>query len=188
MIRPFSFKNLIRLPFYFLAVLLVASCSSDDSEDIVQDDFLTAIINSSAFEAVNGPGDISVRISGSEDSVFPRTFILQGFDEAINIMGIFVSNYEGPGTYDLSFDPSQEIGEIDRFAQFALSGTAFRSTYGEAGTGSITITEENEMGVSGTFEFVGVEFTEEGNGDTITVTNGRFRAFFDEDDSQEGDQ
>jgi Family of unknown function (DUF6252) len=72
----------------------------------------------------------------------------------------------GTGTFTITDEPSNENSYAGSYSDF--NG----DIYSDNETGTMTITEVNADVIKGTFSFTG----EDGNGGTITVTEGSFRA------------
>lgn len=98
--------------------------------------------------------------------------IVQGIDDEGNAIVLFVSQYDGAGTYDLSFkDDSNGTG-----GTYSNTTTAWSSTAGDGGMGTLTIDTDTDTETSGTFSFTGINVEDPDS--SRTITNGRFLAKF----------
>jgi len=83
---------------------------------------------------------------------------------------LVVADYDGIGTYDLSFNEENN----GTSGLFSNQSTAWSSVGGEGGSGTLTVQVDATNETSGTFEFVGVQA--DNLSSTRTITNGSFRA------------
>jgi hypothetical protein len=144
------------------------SSSSDDAVDANTDEFITASVETISFTSASRPEAVTaVKIETAT-----TTLIIQGVSDVPSAMVLIINDYEGLGTYDLSFTEDSD----GTSGLYSSGNSAWSSNGGEGGTGSITINSDNDTETTGTFEFVGVDE----QGTSRTVTNGRFRAIFEE--------
>jgi hypothetical protein len=160
----FKFRNCFGLV-ALLTALLNISCS-DDSTESGDGEFIIASVETLAFESVNVPdGATAAKIDGGDFI----TYIVQGFDEDGNIIVIAIPEYDGPGTY--------ELGNINgEFSASGLFGNGTWSSVVTGGSGTATITTDDDQETTGTFDFVGVNSNDESS--NRTITNGSFRVQF----------
>lgn len=160
-----KFKNYI-----FLIVLgvLLASCSSDNSGS--GEEFIRATVETLSFESISEllSGPTAAKIDGGDEI----TYIVQGADNAGNILVLTVSNYQGPGTYNIGADTQNSSGSGFFFNQQL---EAWSSAI-DGGTGSITVITDDDEETTGNFEFTGVS---ELDASTRFVSNGRFSVNFE---------
>lgn len=140
----------------FCAVLLVA-CDSNDSSD---EDFATgtmeADLDGTAWQATNANAN---RISAAGIS----TLTIAGATVDADALSLALVNVTEAGTYDLG---SGNTGSFTRQGDFR---SVFTST-----SGTVTISSINDEEVEGTFSFE----AQDTSGNTLSVTNGRFKAGF----------
>ncbi len=164
--NSYKLKNFV----FFIVLLSFLSCSSDDDLQTGNGEFIIANVETLSFESRSQlqSGPTAAKIDGGQFI----TFIVQGADDAGNIIAIVVPEYTGPGTYNLG-------NSIDNFSGSGLfstqEGEAWSSVIGD-GTGSITILTDTDDETTGSFEFVGVS---ESDGSSRTVTDGAFRVDFE---------
>jgi hypothetical protein len=162
----FKFRNCFGLV-ALLTALLNISCS-DDSTESGDGEFIIASVETLAFESVNVPdGATAAKIDGGDFI----TYIVQGFDEDGNTIVIAIPEYDGPGTYELG----NINGEFSASGLFGNENGTWSSVV-TGGSGTATITTDDDQETTGTFDFVGVNSNDESS--NRTITNGSFRVQF----------
>jgi len=157
--------------FLFLIVLsmVLVSCSSDDGSE-GDGEFIIATVETISFESRGElqSGPTAAKIDGGQFI----TFIIQGTDNASNVLAIIVPEYDGPGTYNLGFDNENSSGS----GLFSTQQGEAWSSSNEGGLGSITILTDTAEETTGRFEFVGISETD---ASSRNVSNGSFRIDFE---------
>lgn len=166
-------KTITKLSFAFLlfASLGFVACSDDDNDDgggggTPTGEFVSAKVNgqdfasSTLFDAVaaSNPNSTTLMVQGSDNS-----------GKAIQIM---ILSFDGTGTYNLS---NQVNGQM--LYTIASPFASYSSAAGGNASGEVNITMVDDTKVEGTFSFTGRK-VEEGSTETVTVTEGSFRANF----------
>lgn len=141
------------LKFCLLVLVFAASCDVDNSDDAV-----------TPVDPVNENNSVQVQISGTDFvSTDSNTFAQVSNETTLRIVGgdgnavleIIIEGYTGTGLYSLNAgDPSinltatytipSEVGAPDRVWNIVSDPTS---------PGQVTITDENDLTVSGTFSF-----------------------------------
>jgi hypothetical protein len=157
--------------FFMCASLAMVSCSGDDDGGSTNGgntsgEYVKAKIDGSSWSSSSTIDVVSA--SNPTESVL----MVQGSNNSGEVIQISLMSYDGEGTYDVS-------SQISGYAQYGtISPIAFyNSAVGGGATGEVTITEVTDTFVKGTFEFTGRN-TEEGSTETVNVTNGEFKANF----------
>lgn len=150
----------------FVFSSLIVGCSSSDSdENGTSGEFIIADVETISFESSNIPDGVTASVIGT-------TYIVQGFDDAANGMVLLISDFDGIGTYNLSFGQDG----ISSSGLFSNQSAAWSSRGGQGGTGTVTVLTNDDEETTGTFEFVGVDTNNTSS--TRTITNGSFRAMY----------
>ncbi len=151
----------------FILILLFVSCSSSD--DGSTGEFIVADVDTLNFESSNTENAVTAAKIESTEST---SYIVQGFDDASNSIVLFISAYDGPGTYDLNFN--EDNNGISGL--FSTLQATWSTSGGSGGGGSITVLTDETNETTGEFQFIGVDANN--NSSTRTITNGSFRAFY----------
>jgi len=166
-----TIKKTIYVTFLCLSVIL-ASCSSsdddggtDDGTGGTGDEFLTAKVDGSNFEAAQSPAVIVGATSGNGLMTFQG-----GTNEGNTIRGS-VFNYNGAGTYTTG----DNIANVNSLMYITLPNNAWSSTF-DIGSGTITITSDDGTTIEGTFSFEGYNSEDQ---TTKTITEGNFKAIIE---------
>lgn len=156
--------------------LTLSSCSKDDDENASGD----------------GGGEMTANISGvGSFKSFPASsnavkqtiaststmLVVQGTNSDGHGITMTIMGYTGEGTYDFTFGPVNSSSAIYTKTDVnnPMDTQSWSSQYMTGSTGTITISEETEQGVEGTFSFKG----KNGNDDTIkTISEGKFNVNF----------
>lgn len=98
------------------------------------------------------------------------TLVIQGSDDSGKAIQLMIMNLNGTGTYNVT---NMQNGQalyttVNPFASYS-------SAAGNGASGEIKITLIDDTKVEGTFSFTGRK-VEEGSTETVTVTDGEFRA------------
>ncbi len=155
------FKKLTsKAPLILLFIIVLSSCSSsDDSSDSNQSDyFLTAKV-----DGVNYSRDfVTVSALPNESDVY----IISGVDE-ISSIGLTLESPIATGT----FTPT--VGTLTVLFYQEINPYAVWGASEDEGSGTITITENTDTYIKGTFSFTGVNPTDNS---TKVITEGQFKA------------
>lgn len=164
------FKSIVfPLTFVLCSVLFSCSSDSDNTTSANTDEFIRSSVETISFES----SLIDDAVTAAKIETANTTLLVQGFSDAAASIVLIVNEYDGLGTYSLDFSE-----ESNGTSGLYTSGTsAWSSNGGEGGTGRLTVTEEDDTEISGTFGFVGVDANSENA--TRTITNGVFRAKFE---------
>ena len=157
----------ISYAFFMFASLALVSCGGDDDNGTTgSGEFVKAKVDGS-----NWSSSSSIDVVSASNPM-ANVLTVQGSNNSGEVIQLSLMNYNGEGTYDVS-------SQINGYAQYGtVNPIAFyNSAMGGAAGGEVTITEVTETYVKGTFEFTGKR-TEEGNNETVEVTNGEFKAEF----------
>lgn len=165
-------KNITKISTLFLALFIsvsLSSCSDDDGgggSGTPSGEFVKAKVNGEDFAsstsydlvAASNPTSSALVVQGSNSS-----------GEAIQLM---LMNFDGVGTYDVS-------NMLNGQAMYTIANpfTSYSSAAEGGASGEIEITLIDDEKVEGTFSFTGRK-AEEGATETVTVTEGQFRANF----------
>jgi len=162
-----TMKNqLVKLSVFVVLITGLVACSNDDSNN---DD---------------GPADgqFIATVDGNSFTADGQSAFAALFNGALNVTGIDGSG----GTITISISNAAtgnfNLGENngDNAAAYTINGENAFISHGEGGSGQITITslDEENLLVSGTFEFTGARqsFDDDGNiiTETISITSGAF--------------
>jgi hypothetical protein len=152
--------------FAIFTSIFFLSCTSENETDSFG--FMTADVETVPFASRTGSDFVYALKSESAST----TLTVQGSDSDAQIIVVQIANYEGPGTYTLNFN-GNNVGSAGLYLNVNRRwGTNFL----DGGTGSITITSDNDREVSGNFRFIG--FEEDDTESMKSVTNGKFEARF----------
>lgn len=142
------------------AVISFSSCKkSNDSDPVTGNGTISLSYDGTAWsatlavQAVNTNGVIN--ITGSDSNAHQA---------AVTLLGA-----TGPGTYEIT-----SIGQNQLRWTEGLGTNDTYSANGIVGSGSIVVDELSDTHIKGTFSFTG----QNTNGDTRTITNGKFEADF----------
>ncbi len=153
------------------------ACSSDDDNGGENgDEFLTAKVSGSNFEAAQDPTVIvGAQLSGSGAST---VLAIQGGESSGNTVNMTVFGYNGPGTYKTgeSLTSTNSIQYIEISPIGTWGSNSATAALGTLQAGTITITSEDGVTVEGTFSFEGYNATDQ---TTKNVTGGKFKAIID---------
>lgn len=161
-----TLKNTIfKATVYLCTLLFFASCSSDDDSDDgstqTEDYFLTVQENESTL-SFNEIVTVSAR---ADESPF---YEIRGIDNNGNTIVFTLNGPVSEGTFGT--DP---VDPITSFSYTQNTPFTVWGANGEVGSGTVTITENNETSVEGTFMFTGVN---RADNTARTFTEGSFRA------------
>ncbi|TVZ51962.1 DUF6252 family protein [Dokdonia sp. Hel_I_53] len=161
--------NLSKFIFVLLPLLIITSCTVDNSGDIVtnRDGQFFASVDGELFTASGARAN--ARFSGGSLSI-------DGTNSGGNIIFLTIPTFQGEGSYDLSTSASIGTG-----AYFAVGDDTTYLSIADGGSGSITITEFNSLEgyVSGTFNFTAIQEnidinTQEITTETVVISSGSF--------------
>lgn len=100
------------------------------------------------------------------------TLVVQGSDNSGKAIQLMIMNLNGEGTYNVS---NMQNGQA--LYTIANPFASYSSAAGDGASGEIEITHLDADKVEGTFSFTGRK-VQEGSTETVTVTQGEFRANF----------
>ncbi len=151
----------------FLAVvasILLLSCTAEDERDTFG--FMTADIDNATFTSRTGNNYVNAEKNFSSNT----TLTIQGSTEDGKDIILKVIDYEGAGNYSINFsgDPQGSEGlllDVNR---------RYSTNIAAGGTGSVTITADNDSEISGTFQFIALNRRDLTI--TRTISNGKFLA------------
>ena len=143
----------------FLSLLISCGNNDDDDLGVSGEGSLSAKVDGTKFTALS----VAVAATTSND-----VLAVQGSDASGIFIRINIMNYNGKGTYKTGDSPSNTSSMIYGTVQPIAS---WASTF-NIGNGTITVTEDTETAVKGTFSFTAV------NDDmgSKTITEGTFNA------------
>lgn len=156
------------LAFGILAGILFVSCSKDDDENgddnnnnIPSGNMMKCTVNGTAWEAT-----LAVVASNNSGIV-----TCTGSDSNSRQLMFSINNAAGTGTYTLG--GSLTNTNMGRWTQGLGQNDTYTTMLGQ-GSGSVTISEMDNVGFSGTFQFT----AKNGAGDEVTIASGEFNAKF----------
>lgn len=160
-------KALQKIGLIFLFTLTIISCSKNEDDDDKAssgEDFFTAKIDGTAWEAFTGPPD-----TVAWNEAHPGLIVIQGSDSNGTAISMNIMNYTGAATYDFS---------TAGFVQYVVSPTQSNSgswvTNSASGTsGSVIITSDDGTTIEGTVSFTGLNPQDNSR---KVITEGKFRA------------
>ncbi|TVZ56028.1 hypothetical protein OD91_1307 [Lutibacter sp. Hel_I_33_5] len=160
-------KSLKKLTLLLFVTCLISSCSKNDDDSNSNnsgDDFFTAKVDGTSWEAFTGPPD-----TVAWNEAHAGLVVLQGSNSNGHAITMNIMNYNGVGTYNFA-----SAG----FAQFVIAPTQSNSgiwisNAGSGTSGSVEITAVNGDVIEGTVSFVGVNPQDKSR---KAITEGKFRA------------
>lgn len=169
-------KTITKLSYALFLSLSFAlfSCSGDDDNGSTNNNNNNNNNNSSEYvkAKVDGQNFSSSTTIDAVAASNPTANVLtvQGSDNSGKYIHIMLMSYNGEGTYDVSNQLNGNItyGTISPIASYS-------SAAGGGATGEVVITSVSATKVEGTFTFTGRKM-EEGSTETVTVTQGEFKA------------
>ncbi|MEM6515159.1 MAG: DUF6252 family protein [Bacteroidota bacterium] len=160
------------------AVISFSSCSDDDGDGggpvTAGAGTLVATVDGAAFQSL----DISSSATLASQGQFDNLIIIASSVDA-TAFAITVFGYDGPGTYE--FDGSISTGvnvasytvtDVDLNNPQNSTTEIWQAPYENLEVGSVTITEETDTNIKGSFEFMAKNVN--GDQSIIEVTNGSF--------------
>lgn len=151
---------------------VTASCGDDDSGSNNNNtnpsgEYVSAKVNGQAFSS-----STLFDAVGAQNPA--GTLVVQGSDNGGNAIQMMIMNFTGVGTYNLS---NMTNGQLLYTKIQGTTPTSYSSAAegGASGTAEITLIDDNK--VEGKFSFTGRK-VQEGSTETVTVTEGSFRANF----------
>ncbi|WP_400078713.1 hypothetical protein [Winogradskyella sp. R77965] len=79
-----------------LILILLLSCSNSDDNVNLSGEFIIADVETLSFQSSSVPNGVTAQIIGN-------TYVVQGFDSAANAIVLLINDFDGTGTYDISF-------------------------------------------------------------------------------------
>lgn len=137
----------IKILILFIAlVAITASCNKD--EESTKGEYITASIDGVQFTSTFN----HVVFTNSFEPPY-KLLDFTGTDDNDNTLRVTLSSYLEPGTYVLPDEDHPLLGLVYQVQSLSETGTWVASTNHEDTTGVLTITEESNSKIKGTFSF-----------------------------------
>jgi len=152
-------KNLQKIVCTLMLTLVFVACGSSGDDPTSGSGTLTAKVDGTSFSS------LKASVGATEVA---NIITIQGSDASGNFIKITINPYSGTGTYTTG----DAISNLSSLIYGTINPVAAWSSVFDSGEGTITITDDDDNHVKGTFSFVGYK----GSNDRKSITEGKFNA------------